>query len=121
MTDETQAAREAREAPTPFMMLCGSLGAQVHMALGLIPDPTTQKGKVEFDAARQGIQILEDLEAKTKGNLDANEQKLMTDLLAQLKMIYVEVHKIHAQSQADAAGKGESAPPPDDPEEASAT
>ena len=115
MTDETKAHDEAKVPPTPFMMLCGSLGAQVHMALGLIPDPTTQKGKVEFDAARQGIAMLEDLETKTKGNLEAQEQKLMSDLLAQLKMLYVEVHKIHQKGAAEAA-KDDAAPAADEKE-----
>ena len=100
MSEDAQAPDPSATPPTPFMMLCGSLGAQVHMALGLIPDPTTQKGSVEFDAARQGIAMLEDLEKKTAGNLEEEEAKLLSDLLAQLKMLYVQVHKIH-ESGAD--------------------
>ena len=110
MTEDVQAPGEATAPPTPFMLLCGSLGAQVHMALGLIPDPTTKKGEVEFDAARQGIEILEALEVKTAGNLEENEQKLLTDLLTQLKVLYVEVFKIHQKSGAEASTPGAEAP-----------
>lgn len=84
----------SESAPTPFMMLCASLGTQVHMALGLIQDPVEKKAVVELPAASQGIEILSMLEAKTKGNLDESEEKLLQDLLMQLRLIYVEVAKM---------------------------
>ena len=120
MSDDAQAPDPSAAPPTPFMMLCGSLGAQVHMALGLIPDPTTQKGSVEFDAARQGITMLEDLEKKTRGNLEEEEAKLLSDLLAQLKMLYVQVHKIH-EGGADPATDDAPVDPDESKEEGAAS
>ena len=81
------------QAPSSFMMLCASLGTQVHMALGLIEDPIEKKAVVELPTAQQGIEMLAMLETKTKGNLDEAEEKLLGDLLTQLRLIYVEVAK----------------------------
>ena len=101
MSENTE-AQPAQERPSPFMMLCGSLGAQVHMALGLIADPVEKKPRVEMEAARQGIEMLDVLEAKTKGNLEERERKLLGDILTQLRLLYVEVHKRERAETADA-------------------
>ena len=85
------------EGPSSFMVLCATLGTQVHMALGLIPDPVTEKATVELPAAQQGIEMLAMLETKTKGNLEDREEKLLNDLLMQLRMIYVQVAKAATQ------------------------
>ena len=98
------------EAPPPFLVLCGSLAAQVQMALGLIPDPVEKKARIELAAAREGISLLDMLEAKTRGNLDDREKKTLADLLTYLRMLYVErVRQLQK--------KGESAvtPPPATP------
>ena len=110
-------------APTPFQILCGSLAAQVHMALGLIPDPVSKKAVVELPVARQGIDLLVMLEEKTEGNLDDEEKKTLTGLTAQLRMIYIEVAKqlekqqeqtSEAADEAEAPA-GEAAPDAPDP------
>lgn len=81
---------QGAEAPSSFQVLCGGLAAQVHLALGLIPDPIDKQTKVEIGAAKQGIDMLAMLEAKTKGNLDERETKTLGLLLTQLRMIFVE-------------------------------
>lgn len=102
------------QAPTPFMILCASLGTQVHMALGLLEDPIEKKTMVELPAAKQGIDMLAMLEAKTKGNLDAQEAKFLGDFLMQLRMIFVEVSK---QSAAESEEKeAASEEKPDEPD-----
>lgn len=108
MTEETsgQPTQEGEPQgvpPTPFQMLCGSLAAQVHMALGLIPDPTEKDPRVELDAARQGIEMMAMLEEKTKGNLDEREAKSLGLLLAQLQMIFVERYRELKSKDAPAA------------------
>ena len=85
-----QVPGQEAEAPSSFQILCGSLAAQVHMALGLIADPVDQKMRVEIGAARQGIDMLTMLALKTQGNLDEREEKTLALLLTQLRMIFVD-------------------------------
>ena len=85
--------------PTHFQVLCGSLAAQVHMALGLIPDPVDKQTRVEVGVAKQGIDMLAMLEEKTQGNLDEEEAKTLSVLLTQLRMIFVE--RVKELSQGD--------------------
>ena len=97
------------EAPSSFQILCGSLAAQVHMALGLIADPVDQKTRIEIGAARQGIDMLGMLEEKTKGNLDDREKRTLSLLLTQLRMIFVERVK-ELQEGGSGADAGEAGP-----------
>ncbi len=98
---------EHEEAPPLFLVLCGSLAAQVQMALGLIQDPVEGKANVDLESARQGIELLGMLEAKTKGNLDDREARTLGDLLAYVRMLYVERVKQLAERSA-----GGGTPPP---------
>lgn len=61
--------------------------------LGLAPDPSTGKSAVQMQLARHSIDLLAMLEVKTEGNLDEEESKLLTSLLAELRMKFVEVSK----------------------------
>jgi hypothetical protein len=93
------AGGEARgERPTPFQLLVGGLGAQVQIALGLLPDPTDQSRSTDLESARQGIDMLAALEEKTKGNLTPQEAGLLVGLLTQLRMSYVEQRRPGASS-----------------------
>jgi Domain of unknown function (DUF1844) len=69
-----------------------SLSTSALHHLGLVPDPEThQPGPVNKIFARQTIDTLELLQEKTRGNLDADEQRLLEGLLYELRMRYVEV------------------------------
>ena len=70
-----------------------SLSTQALMNLGEIADPLT--GKVESDVAvaKQMIDIIGMLKDKTKGNLNASEDRLVEDILFDLRMKYVEAVK----------------------------
>ena len=63
------------------------------MNLGEIASPIT--GKVETDVlvAKQMIDILAMLKDKTRGNLNASEDRLIEDILFDLRMKYVEAVK----------------------------
>jgi hypothetical protein len=89
---DTKTEGAAAEPPraSPFQLLLGGLGAQIQLALGLIPDPADQKIREDLDAARQGIDMLASLEEKTKGNLTPPEAGLLAALLTQLRMEYVQ-------------------------------
>jgi hypothetical protein len=71
--------------------------AAVHF--GDYPDPVTGETKpLNLQAAAQMIDILSMLEAKTRGNLTAQERSLLEQVLYDLRMRYVA-----AQQQAPAA------------------
>ena len=66
-----------------------SLGTQAFMHLGDIPNPMTQQREKDLPAAKQMIDILGILEGKTKGNLAADEERLLQQLLLDLRLRYV--------------------------------
>jgi hypothetical protein len=66
-----------------------SLGTQAFMHLGDIPNPLTQQREKDLPAAKHMIDLLGILEAKTKGNLTAEEERLLRQLLMDLRLRYV--------------------------------
>jgi hypothetical protein len=62
--------------------------------LGLAADPETgQPTAADLPAARQDIEILEVLQEKTRGNLDAEEARLLESALYELRMRFVEASR----------------------------
>lgn len=88
-------ARSEAELPPPdFASLVISLGTSALYHMGLMHDPATGRpGEVELVLARQAIDTVEMLGVKTRGNLDADEEKLLQSLLADLRMRFVEVSR----------------------------
>jgi hypothetical protein len=87
MTD----ADKTHQLEASFVTLAMSVASSALMSLGLVPDPQTNKTKVNIDLARFNIDLLDMLEKKTKGNLVKEEQDFMTQVLADLKYKFVEV------------------------------
>lgn len=78
-----------------------SLSTQALAHLGEIPDPVQGRVTVDLIGAKQLIDILGMLEAKTKGNLDEAEAPLLEHCLYDLRLKYVEV----ARNQTATAAK----------------
>ncbi len=66
------------------------LATQALFALGLVPNPITKKTEKDIPAAKYTIDLLELIQQKTKGNLDENEEKILEDILYDLRMKYVQ-------------------------------
>ena len=66
-----------------------SLTSSAFYHLGDIPDPTTGQKQENLPAVKQTIDILIMLQEKTKNNLDAEEAKLMEQLIYELQIKYV--------------------------------
>ncbi len=66
-----------------------SLATQALVMLGEVPNPESQQVMYHPEAARETIEIIGMLQAKTKGNLTPEEGKLLEDVLASLRMAYV--------------------------------
>ncbi|MBW2038551.1 MAG: DUF1844 domain-containing protein [Deltaproteobacteria bacterium] len=88
--------REEKEEIPPlpevtFSTFVYSLSTSVLIHLGEIPEPTTQKMAKNIPLAKQTIDILGILQEKTKGNLNQDEENLLSSLLYDLRMRYVKV------------------------------
>ncbi|HVK76085.1 MAG TPA: DUF1844 domain-containing protein [Kofleriaceae bacterium] len=66
-----------------------SLASSAMVALGKMPSPS---GEIlsDVDTARYLIDVLGMLEHKTRGNLDASEEKLLQSLLYDLRVAFVD-------------------------------
>ncbi len=73
-----------------FLQLVLSLQQGGMMALGKLMNPMTRTLEKNLDAARDTIETLAALEARTKGNLEPDEQRVLTQVLTDLRMNYVE-------------------------------
>jgi hypothetical protein len=69
------------------------LANTVMMLLGQVPDPSTQQRYLDLPQAKHTIDILIMLRDKTRGNLTAEEAKLLEDVMPQLQMAYVSVSR----------------------------
>jgi hypothetical protein len=61
------------------------------MLMGEQLDPHQPRMPVNLSQAKEIIDILSVLEAKTKGNLSSEEQSVLTDMLYALRMKYVDL------------------------------
>lgn len=95
-----KAPAPAEEAPggLSFSIFLQSLAQQALMQLGLIPWPQGQR-ELHLDQARDTIDIVQLLKAKTKGNLTPEEGQLMDTVVYELKMSWVEVQQAIARSK----------------------
>ena len=77
--------------PVTFASFVFSLSTSALMLMGEQLDPRQGKIPVNLPQAKEIIDILSVLEAKTKGNLDTDEQGMLTDMLYALRMKYVDL------------------------------
>jgi hypothetical protein len=76
-----------------FTAFALSLGTSALYHMGLVGDPVSGQPVAEKNLAlaRQTIDTLEMLEVKTRGNLDAEEARMLESLLYELRMRFLEV------------------------------
>jgi len=89
---EEPGAKKSEAIPLPeidFASFIFSLSTSALMHLGELSDPLTQKREKNLPLAKQTIDILGILKEKTKGNLTPEEEKLMENLLTDLRWRYV--------------------------------
>jgi hypothetical protein len=91
--DSTQEAGHGHEPhpPVTFASFVFSLSTSALMLMGEQLDPRQGKIPVNLPQAKEIIDILSVLEAKTKGNLIQEEQAMLTDMLYALRMKYVDL------------------------------
>ena len=77
--------------PLDFNTFVLSLSTTVLASLGVIPEPDGVRHAVNLPFARQTIDLLALLQTKTKGNLTGEEERLLNQVLVDLRMRYVEI------------------------------
>jgi hypothetical protein len=85
------------EEPTRFETLVSYLSTTAMFQLGLIPGPGGERIPVDMTNADRTIDLLDVLQEKTKGNLTANESRLLDDVLYELRMTFMELQKRQAR------------------------
>ena len=91
---EHHAASHHSSEPPPeltFAAFLWSLSEQALAALGEVPDPSSGQVSRDLLLAQQMIDIISMLRDKTRGNLDAQEQAMLKEILSGLQMKYVEL------------------------------
>lgn len=76
---------------------------QAAMFLGRIPNPQTGKPEINLEIARMFIDQLEMIHEKTRGNLSNEESEILTRVLSDLQLTFVQVSgATDASSEASA-------------------
>jgi len=109
-----------------FMNLVMMLGASAMQQLGKVVDPETGQAEVDLQGAQLSIDMLSMLKAKTEGNLDDGEARLLKDTLASLQLNFVETKRSassgepppRASEAAETAPETEESETPVEPEPA---
>ncbi len=87
MTDTTP--DRGREAAL-FLQLVLGLQQAAMVALGKLMNPMTSKLDRNLEAARNTIDTLAAIEARTRGNLESDEQRVLTQVLTDLRLNYLD-------------------------------
>jgi hypothetical protein len=97
---ETQQAAPAEEKmpseplpPPSLTFLASTLYLQGAVAMGLLPNPLSDKAEVKLDLAKHAIDMLAMLQQKTEGNRTPEESEELEAMLHQLRMAFVSINK----------------------------
>ncbi|MEW6055859.1 MAG: DUF1844 domain-containing protein [Bdellovibrionota bacterium] len=82
---------DSNETRIDFTTFVLSVSSAAFMGLGLTPHPESDKTEIDLELARQNIDLLELIKEKTKNNLTTDEDRLLTSLLFETRMRFVEV------------------------------
>ena len=114
---ETKKAEEPGGGETPqelpeadFKALMGLLASQAIMGLGAYTDPKTGGVVVDLLGSKFAIDLLGVLEEKTKGNTSEEEAKELSQVLAELRMRFVQVSDAVVKQAASGESLGEGTP-----------
>ncbi|MBX7231805.1 MAG: DUF1844 domain-containing protein [Bdellovibrionales bacterium] len=94
-SDEIQNKDLAKEIPnhilTPSLStLVLSIASSAAMALGIAPNPQTQKMEKNIENAKFHIDLLILLREKTRNNLEEDEEKFLTSIINDLQVKYIQ-------------------------------
>ena len=86
-------SKQESPADIDFSTLIYSFATGALISMGLAPDPQTKKVQKNIPMAKQNIEILVMLQAKTKGNLTEDEAKFLENILTEVRLRFVEASR----------------------------
>ena len=86
---ELSAGDKGREAALFLQLLLGLQQAAM-VALGKLMNPVSGKIERNMEAARNTIDTLSAIANRTQGNLESDEQRVLTQVLTDLRMNYLD-------------------------------
>jgi len=92
-----------------FMQLVMSLQQGAMQQMGKVANPMTGKVERDLSMAKFSIDMLGMIQAKTKGNLSEDEQKMLDHVLYELRLNFVDESKKSPESESD-GGEGQTKP-----------
>lgn len=84
-------------------MLINFVAQNAAMLLGAYPDPRTGQAMLDLEGARELIDMLDALQESTRGNLAADDQRLLLDVLGSLKLSFMDMTKAAAKATQEKA------------------
>jgi Domain of unknown function (DUF1844) len=84
-------------------MLINFVAQNAAMLLGAYPDPRTGQGMVDLEGAREMIDMIDALHLATRGNLAAEDERLLLDVAGSLKLSFMELTKAAAKAMQEKA------------------
>jgi hypothetical protein len=97
---------DAATGPKPsrgFESLVNFIAQNTAMVLGAYPDPRTGQPILDLEGARELIDMLDALRDATRGNLAAEDDRLLLDVLGSLKLSFMEMTKAAAKAMKEKA------------------
>ncbi len=88
---------------------------QAAMFLGRIPNPQTGKPEINLEIARMFIDQLEMIHEKTRGNLTSEEAEILTRVLSDLQLTFVQASGPAASPASTISDEHEEPAPADSP------
>ena len=107
---EIQRTAALGEMTQKFIEFVMMQAQQAAMFLGRIPNPQTGKPEVNLEIARMFIDQLEMIHEKTRGNLTAEESEILTRVLGDLRLTFVQAAGNPPAAEAAAAPEATPAP-----------
>ena len=111
---EVQNSTQAGETTARFIEFVQMQYQNACLFLGLIPGPQGGQPEVNLDLARMFIDQLAMINEKTRGNLSADETKILRNALTNLQMAYVEVTQGGGAAPEPSLDSSAAEPPPAD-------
>lgn len=94
------------ENPASFVNFLSTLATNAVASLGGMPHPATGQRTVDLESGKYWIEVLSMLKEKTDGNLHPKEAELLTGILSDLKLQFVQINRMAEEKlKAQAAQK----------------
>lgn len=88
---EIQQSTNSADLTQRFIEFVMMNAQQAALCLGQMAHPSTGKAEVNLDAAKMFIDHLEVVQEKTRGNLSKDEEKILSGVLTELRLAFVQV------------------------------